>query len=296
VWSLRATIHNLLGGGRRLAVFSERRSRNHNELTIDYHQPHRALGRGFIDARLMTRDFRDSYSEFSAAGSYGLYLRPELRTEASIGWGTVALVGERPGYRRWQAGFSAVRDTRDRQFNPGRGEYIRWTIEYVRREYTEDTLSAFSADRTLNETRLRIRSSWMLPVARPLILMIAANYDGLETEEQLPPLAELTLVGGPPTLRGFRSEQFAAVRTAYGGIEPRLRFENSFLFAFVDGAYLNNRVSAGESVATEESYEYGYGLGLGISDEHRSLKLSLAWNPGIAFNQPRLAIELHSDF
>ena len=45
-------------------------------------------------------------------------------------------------------------------------------------------------------------------------------------------------------------------------------------------------------IRTDETYRYGYGLGATIIDGPRSVKLSLAWNPDISFDQPRLSMEL----
>ncbi len=97
-------------------------------------------------------------------------------------------------------------------------------------------------------------------------------------------------------MRGYRNEQFAAIHTATGSVEPRLRFDQGYLFFFYDGAYLNNRVHGdNNSIDTNEQYRYGYGLGLAVMEPGRVLRLSLGWNPELPFDQPRLSVEFTAD-
>ena len=104
------------------------------------------------------------------------------------------------------------------------------------------------------------------------------------------------MIGGPGTLRGYRNEQFTAIRTVYGTIEPRLRFGSGFGFLFYDAAYLNNRMmDQSEKIETVEDFKWSYGLGLGVGNNLRSVLLSLGWEPQSGFDQPRLSIALSSD-
>ena len=124
----------------------------------------------------------------------------------------------------------------------------------------------------------------------------AFGYVGLETNESLPPPAELYYIGGPGTIRGYRNEQFAAIRSAYATLEPRLRFDSGYLFVFYEGAYINNRVAAGDGgTRADEFYRSSYGVGGAVIDGSRSVRISLGWNPEASFDQPRLSLEFSSE-
>ena len=124
---------------------------------------------------------------------------------------------------------------------------------------------------------------------------MAANYAGLESPDLSLPLSELQLIGGPPTLRGYRNEQFAGKRAAWGTFEPRFRYSSGYLFLFYDAAYLNRQnTSLREGVSTE-IYRDSFGFGLSVVDQNRSVRLSIGWNGRDKDSQPRLSVELSTD-
>jgi hemolysin activation/secretion protein len=199
-------------------------------------------------------------------------------------------------YKSISGQFAVSRRSYTRSFNPSKGFAIDWAIDFSFRKYTSDNLPETVDSRSYNETRNNISVSYFQKLAGPLIWHSRFNYRGLETKEELPPLSELILLGGPGTLRGYRNEQFAVIRTVYGSIEPRIKFNSGFGFVFYDAAYLNSR-SSGQSaeVKTAEDFKWSYGLGFGIGSNHRSVMLSFGWSPEAAFDAPRLSLELSSD-
>jgi len=297
VWDLKFRFQNLFGKGRRIAFESERPEKGRNILDIAYSQPLFLFGAGEAKARLFTRDYRDEFYEFSAEGEYLARPTPNFTTGLRLGWRTVEPEGELPSYQSFSASFLIGRSSIDRPINPRSGWSIDWTIAFAYRRYSGDSLAAIPEQTAFNETRNELSIALNQPLAGRVIAHIGLAYVGLETNESLPPVSELYYIGGPPVLRGFRHEQFTALRSAYGTLEPRLRFDGGYLFGFYDGAYLNNRIPAesGDGVVTDEIYRYGYGFGLFIEGARRSVKLSLGWNPDISYDEPRLSVEFSSD-
>jgi translocation and assembly module TamA len=295
VWSVNAAVRNLFGRGRQVSILSERREKGRNRLEVGYRQPLFALGVGSLGLKVATRDYRDRFYEFTAGADYQTHLNREWSTGVELSWAGVEPSLELPSYNRFESGFSITREAVDNPLNPGRGLTVGSSVAYSHRRYDRDT-QATVLSRSFNETRVRLPLDFYQPAGRKMVTHVGLNYAGLETSESLPPLSELVLVGGPGTLRGFRNEQFAVLRTAYGTIEPRLRFEGGNFFLFYDAAYLNNRVPDNPgSVRTEESYRFGYGLGLALTNPGRAVRISLGWNRDLAFDEPRLAIEMFSD-
>jgi len=297
VWNANLTLLNLFGGGKEVAVQSERRERGRNVLSVRYRQPLFLLGVGHLDAGVATRDYRDEFYEFALHLGYAVRVSYALTAGLELGWKRVEPSTDLPGYSRFATAFSIGRCDLDDVWNPSRGVNLDWTITYIYRRYSTDSLAPGPIQEVHNETRNAVVMKLYRPLMGSLVGHLRLSYIGLETSEPLPPVSELIFVGGPGTLRGFRNEQFTAQRTAFGTFEPRFRFRQGYLFAFYDGAYINYPVAAHDGGChTEELYRYGYGLGIALVDRARSLEISVGWNEEAAFDQPRLSVRLSRDF
>ncbi len=296
VWSLALTLNNLFGQGKQINVVSQRRDSRRNTLDVSYTQPMFLIGLGELNFNVHTRDFRDEFYEFAFAT--GLQSRVNKNFVTGIGLGLKSVKPEigNTGYNRYTGQFSISHRNVSDEFNPSRGLALKWGIDFSFRRYTAVDLPLTLESRTFNETRNKLGVSLFQPLIGPILSHMALNYEGLETSELFPPVSELVLIGGPGSLRGYRNEQFAALRTAYGTFEPRLRFNQANIFAFYDAAYLNNRVpGANGTVFTDEQFRWSYGLGFGLGTGRRSLVMSLGINPDFGFSDPRLSIDLSSD-
>jgi len=296
VWHGDIRFNNLLGGGRQARIFSERREEGRQLLQIGYAQPLFVFGSGRLEAEVSTRDYRDSFYEFGLRGRFTTHLREDFSTGVELRARRVEPDGDAASYSAWSASFLADWERVDDRFNPRTGLRLQSDIDFRFRRYADDSLTVRPEQASLNETRTSFEAAFHRSVVGPIIGHIGVRYDGLETGEQLPPPAELIFVGGPGSLRGYRNEQFAVLRSAQVTVEPRWRFSSGYLFGFYDGAYLNNRVGTlPDGVLTDEDYRYGYGVGLALTDRRRFVKLALGWNPDLPFDEPRLSIELVSD-
>lgn len=294
VWHVNARFNNLLGGGRQARILSERREADRQILQISYVQPVFLLGPGAGHVEVATRDYRESFYEFSLAVGLETPLQPSLTAGVDLGYRSVEPSGEAPSYDAYQVSFRAVWDRLDNPLNPSRGFRAATVIGYTHRRYAQGSSASLAAP-TFNETRTRFDLAAYQPVLGPLMAYASIGYRGLETGEDLPPLSELILIGGPGTIRGYRNEQFAVIRAATFTLEPRIRFSSSYLFGFYDGAYLNNRIAVNGLIKTDESYRSGFGLGLAVVADHRAVTLSLGWNPDLGYDAPRLSIQFSSD-
>ncbi len=296
VWHLNLRFNNLLGGGRQARILSERREEGRQLLQIGYSQPVFLFGSGRLDGEVATRDYRDSFYEFGARSGLSTQIGEQFSGGMELGFRRVEPADEEPPYSAYRAAFLSGWDGLDRRFNPTSGIRFQSSIAYVNRRYDTDSLATGPGRAVFNETRADAALAMYQPLFSRLVGHVELKYRGLETSQPLPPLSELIFVGGPGTLRGYRNEQFAVLRTALVTVEPHWQFDSGYLFAFYDGAYLNNRVPAADGgVRTDERYRSGYGIGLGLADGRRSVRLSLGWNPDLSYDQPRLSIELSSD-
>jgi len=295
IWSLGLSFNNLFGQGKQIDLNSERIDSKRKTLNVSYSQPLFLMGLGELGLNVFTRDYRNEFYEFALAASYHTRINKNLMTGVRFGWKSVKPESGNAGYNSYRGLFSISRKTFSEDFNPRHGLALKWDIEFAFRKYTASNLVASNAQ-AFNETRNNISADIYQPIIGLLLGHLGLHYAGLETSESIPPLSELILIGGPGSLRGYRTDQFAAVRAAYGTIEPRVRFSQGYLFAFYDAAYLNNRIAnSNYDIITYEQYRWSYGLGFGLGDGRRSLSLSLGLNPDFGLNEPRLSMELSSD-
>jgi outer membrane protein assembly factor BamA len=294
VWSMKLDLTNVFGGGRDVMVQSQRPDPDRSELLVRYRQPLLLFGRGEIEIETATRDYEEQFNDFSLAAAYRTRVASGLKLETGAAWSTITQAGQLPSYSRYQLRFGIGRTALDDAHNPFRGLTFNSSVTYRYRRYAQDTLAA-NSETALNETFLEFSGARYQPLVADAGLHISLGYAGLNSAEPLPPVAELVFLGGPPNLRGYRNQQFAALRAATVTVEPYWRFSSGRVFAFADGAYLYNRVMVDSVVVGREAYELGYGLGMTLSDGQRQIRLSLGWNRAVAFNEPRLAIEFSSD-
>lgn len=296
VWSLDLAFQNLFGAGRRARLMSERREESRQILDISYRQPVFLFGVGDLGFGASTRDYRDQFYEFSLGVDYRTRLSNSFWAGLKLGWRSVEPSGAQPSYNAFTSDVTIENSSIDDAINPSSGTSLVWTIAFAYRRYANDSLASHPERAAFNETRTAVKAQWFQRLKANLIGHIRLEFLGLQTAESLPPMSELFLIGGLPAIRGFRNEQFAALRTAYGTLEPRFRYHSGYLFLFYDGAYINNRAAnpAGD-VVTSEFYRYGYGLGVAIVERGRSVKVSLGWNPDLPFDQPRLSLEFSSE-
>ncbi len=300
VWNLDFRLNNLFGSGRKASIKSEKKEKGHNLLELYYRQF--IFGKGFssIEFNASTRDYRDLFYEFSISSC----LKADLlnRLTAGVGIGYRSVEADNPlelqvSFSSYSASFSIHSSNIIDQYNPEQGYRLDWVIKYSYRKYKNDTLQ--SSDGILssyNETRLNINLGWYQHIFKDIMGYTGIKYLGYETPEELPPISELFFIGGPGTLRGFRSEQFSALRSAILTVEPRYRFKSGNLFLFYDAAYLNNRVKESDfTTKTNEDFHQGFGFGITLSGSYRTVKLSFGWNKDLPIDQPYLTINLSTD-
>lgn len=294
VWNLDLTLRNLFGGGKQVNLTSDRRLKGRNNLNIAYGQPLFWLGVGWLDIEVATRDYRDDFYEFGLQAKYTTRLSRRGTTGLALAWRRVEPADDSPSYSAYTVAYSIGRSSTNSKLNPTSGMDISAAVAYTYRRYSsEDTLLRRDG---FNETHSQLSIQAYQRIIGSFIGHLGVKYFGLETAETQPPLSELTLIGGPGTLRGYRNEQFAAQRAALGTIEPRLRFRQGYGFLFYDAAYINRRLAGGDGgVRTDELFEDSFGFGLMLHDSIRSIKMSLGWNRDAGFDQPRLSVEMSAD-
>lgn len=295
LWSLRLQVNSLFGYGRRLALHTERSDRGRHDLTLSYRQPVFLLGAGWLRADLATRDYSDQFYELAGSADVSTSLAQGIGLGFGLGWKTVSPDSQRPAFNRYDLAVTFDGYDLDHPSNPSSGWQTNWRVTFSHRRYHDDTVATVPQSTALDESRVELAVARYQPIWRRWLVHLGLSFNGLQTKEKLPPLSELILLGGPTTVRGFRSEQFSALQAAWGTIEPRLHYHWGYVATFLDLVYLRNRLDENDHVITAEDFEYGYGIGLGVTGSRGGVSVSLAWNPQLAFDQPYLAVRFNAE-
>lgn len=289
VWYLNLGLNNLFGGGRDFSILSDHREKRRQVLKIDYRMPLFFLRKDYLSVALMTRDYRDQFYEFSSSAAYESKISRQNSLRFEIGWFNVQPEGDLLAYNIFSGGVSFTTGQLTPKVNPKSGLKLTLGVDYRHRRYGSDSNFVDLGGRCFNDSRIKLKGESYLGLSKNLVNYLFLLYNGLETNEELPPFSEMFYVGGPGTLRGFRNEQFNAIKFAVASYEPQIHFDGGYLFGFIDAAYLNNR-----TLDNDEFYRFGYGFGISLASAQQRLKLSLGWNKDLPVDQPRLSVEFLS--
>lgn len=290
VWSFDGKLRDLFGAGRTIRVLSARRDKDNNILSIEYSQPSFFIGRGQFDARIRSRDLRAQFSEFSISAALSTYVSDQSSLGGTISWSRVDPADSTFGYNRYSAGTVFRSSTWSDSLNPVFGNRVQWSAEYQLRVAKSSADSVTVRRISKNESRSRLTLETAVPLHKPLwVATTRLDLMALFTDESEPPLAELFLVGGPGSIRGYRTDQFAALRAAIGSAELHLRGKQGYLFLFGDAGYLYSPLGEGKS---DELTKFGYGTGFRLFDRDRMIEVALGWNPDLRLNRPQLMLKL----
>lgn len=124
-----------------------------------------------------------------------------------------------------------------------------------------------------------LQVAYFVPIPNRSTIMIKANGGFMRSDNLFE--SEAFRIGGLKTLRGFDEESIYATMFGIGTIEYRFLLDpNSYLFAFFDGAYYENRAT------NKNITDRPFGFGLGISFFTKIGVFSLNYALGRQFNNP----------
>jgi outer membrane protein assembly factor BamA len=124
-----------------------------------------------------------------------------------------------------------------------------------------------------------LQASYFIPIPNRSTIMIKGNGGYMRSDNLFE--SEAFRIGGLKTLRGFDEESIYATLFGIGTIEYRFLLDpNSYLFAFFDGAYYENRAT------NKRITDRPFGFGLGISFFTKIGVFSLNYALGKQFQNP----------
>lgn len=284
IGSFAAVARDLFGPLRQAQLVIDRPETGRSRLLIGYQQPVFLTGVGTAGFSLQQRVERDQYSQIQIAIDW----RTRVQTAATAG---LTLFAAHTETEKTADRFSTVGIGLElfagemRPQSHFKESSLRTSIRSQRRSQPGAT------DRqVVYDTRLTAEYRAAAHLTRSYAIRGLIRFDGYTSIERARPASELLFVGGPPYLRGYRTDQFAANRYGTISIEPTLVGSDAQLFLFLDAAVIRPDNQPTLPIA------YSYGIGVRFGSAERQLHLTFGWASGAPLSNLRISAAIAGSF
>lgn len=262
--------NNLLGTGRVVEAYWQKKDRRSQELRFHYVEPWIGgypihLGGGFQQAIQDTSFIRRNLLlEAEFPFSDVLTIHSNFGKEDVLPDSIGQILYQLPRSSSWLARLGFSYDTRNDLWNPSRGVFYRTQYEYARKKVS----AAPFVSESLIEQGIFRRDSWnvdlelYVPTFRWQAILLGLHGKQVRSNEKSIPISDLFRFGGTGSIRGYREEEFWGEKVAWLNLEYRyLLAPRSRVFLFVDGGYFLQHDREQNAI---EDNKIGYGFGMRI--------------------------------
>lgn len=288
---------NLLGTGRQISAYWEKRSRYTQELALRFMEPwvgglplHVEGGfRQIIqDTLYVQRDWQLQlrWPLLDRMSVVGHLARGSVSPDSSgMLLGVVAS-------RSVSAGLGLQYSSLDDPYNPRTGAAFFTLLESIRK--TADGHGAGLPGERFRQKRLSVDMQWSLPVHRRQVFFVGIHWRHVTSNEAVIALSDQFRFGGATTLRGYREEQFRGSRIAWANLEYRYLFAPlGRAFLFYDLGYYSRTE---QNQKTVDSLKRGLGFGFRIETRLGILGLDYGLGEGDGPLQGKVHVSLTNRF
>jgi len=265
---LECTFRNLLGTGRFLEAYWEKKDAYSQAMRFGYEEPWLAgwpvhLGIQFEqeirDTTYIEREW-DFSVRYAPWATLSLSLKGGLRDVHPDS--SVIMVYDVARTRSWLVSAAIDYNTLDEPLNPSRGVRYQTTVTLGRkRNYTQSTVLDPEDWKSVVNTRLlQADAEAVLPTFRRQGFYLGLHVLEVRTGDRFVPLSDQIRFGGARTLRGYAEDAFRGTLVSWMNAEYRFRMGRfSRFFVFFDcGVYQRRDAISGLIKGTKA----GYGIGL----------------------------------
>jgi len=260
---INISLTNLLGTGRQIDAYWEKKDLKSQQLKFRYLEPWVGglpvhIGGSFQqliqDTSYVKRNWTldvvlpvsDNVNIFSNIGN-------ESISPDSIG----AVLWNIPESKSWLFNSGVVFDSRNDQINPSRGLYYQTTFELSLKKV--DPLTDEIKKESFQRKRITFDVELIIPCFRWQVVSLALHGRQISSNEPELSISDLYRFGGSSSLRGFREDEFWGSSIAWMNAEYRyLLSSRSRAFIFLDGGYFSRE----SNDKLSEDFKAGYGFGI----------------------------------
>lgn len=298
---------NLAGTGRRLRAGWQDDGQARSRFGFSYLEP-LILGTPLDTELELANEVQDlAYTLFRLDNRWRLPVVGFWGLELGLGWDrTTYPAGEIQSARRLRARAGLLRLRGDLARSGWSGSFAvesahRSTILRAAAEAeTTGTAAGGQLGRQDRQRLLEMDLAGELWLRTELSLAGRASFRQIDADERPLPLPELYRFGGATSLRGYRQDEFAGQKAAWGAVEVRLgRARRSRVYSFFDVGYFERTTraaAAGGGLTTGSDTLVGFGLGLLTTAALGQVNLAVGFPGNVDFQTAMLHVSLLGNF
>jgi outer membrane protein assembly factor BamA len=293
---------NLLGTGRLLEVYWEKKNANSQAMRFGYEEPW-LLGRPVHPGLRFRQEIRDTlYVE--REWRLSVRFTPMARVSAALEAGRREIVIDSLGSallglaqtRSWFLSARLDYSTLDEPLNPRQG--VRYHTEFMtgtKKNLGPDFLIAEQALKASVFTRtIAADMEAALPVSRRQVFYLGIHGAEIRSGDSYVPLSDQVRFGGSNTVRGYPEDAFRGTLAAWFNAEyRRLLGRYSRAFVFVDGGMAQRREPETGLVKTDK---IGYGFGIRLETRLGIVGVDFGLGEGDTFLRGKIHVRLINRF
>ncbi len=292
---------NLLGTGRALRVFWQKKDRFSQLMRLAYEEPW-LLGLPWNAGASFQQEIRDtSYvkRELRITGRYDPYRSLSLTLGAGssevLPDSLAAMLQSIPRSRDLFLSLSADYSTLNDVNNPRRGVRYLTSLEIGRKEnlgpdalLSEGDISARSSTR-----HLVVDCFMAAEVAKNHVAYLHLHGEEIRTGEGKVPISDQIRFGGARTLRGYNEDRFSSTLASWNTLEYRFLFgPRSRVFLFLDGAVYRRE----DADKNNYTVKFGYGFGLRLETRLGVVGIDYGLGEGATLTSAKIHVGLENNF
>ncbi|MBD3287996.1 BamA/TamA family outer membrane protein [candidate division KSB1 bacterium] len=297
------SLANLMGTGRQIDAFWEKKDRKSQQLRFRYLEPwilgqplH--IGVSFQqliqDTSFIKRNWTfDINYDFSENVVLFTNLGREEISPDSLG----RVIWNLSESRSLLVNLGIRYDTRDDLINPRTGLFYQTTVEFSRKKIVQPapgSLQESEPQSSFDRKRLAMDMELLLPLFKWQVISLALHGRQITSDEAEIPISDLFRFGGSRTLRGYREDELWGEKIAWFNAEYRyLLSQRSRAFVFLDGGYhTRTTITSGK----QEGYNLGYGIGFRIDTRLGLIGLDYGLSEGRSLSNGLVHVRLVNKF
>ena len=299
---LEFEFENLMGTGRKLEAFWEKKDERTQNIRFGYEEPW-LFGKPLYPGMHFRQEIRDTtYVErewqiaVRAAPWTSLSAAVEAGQKSILPDSLGSVISRVPRNSTWFVSFSGDYNALDDPVNPRRGARTRSTVSFGRKRnlgpaylIREDSLA-----RSSNTRFLSADVEAVLPALRRQAVYLGLHGRRVETGEGAVPLADQIRFGGTLTVRGYEEDAFRASEAAWLNAEYRYLFgPRSRAFVFMDVGTYQRREKSGFRV---EDTVFGYGLGIRLETRLGVVGVDYGLGEGSSLSRGKVHVGVKNTF
>ena len=264
------SLANVLGSGRKIETYWEKKDLKTQQLKFRYQEPWLLgfpvhVGGSFQQLIQDTSYIKRNWAlDVNLPISENVILFADMGKEAvspdSIGY----VLWNIPKSKTWLFNLGIIYDTRNDPINPGKGVLYQTTVEIGRKKVDQavETNDDASQEGTFDRRKITMDAELLIPTFKWQVISLTLCGRQVTSDEFEVSISDMFRFGGSKSVRGYREDEFWGSQIGWANAEYRyLLSPRSRVFLFFDSGYYSRKTATEGKI---ENYIFGYGFGLRI--------------------------------